>query len=280
MMFDVAMRWAARGWPVFPLVAGGKTPITRRGFHDASVDVDQLRRWWGRWPGANVGIATGAARLVVIDFDTGGADHCGDALAALASLVPPGETMPATLEVRTPSGGEHWYHLVAAGVEMPPSSAGRLARHVDVRADGGYIVAPGSATDRGAYVIERDGPVAYAPDWLIALARARPLPTSPTARPPERPAARHGIGRDYGLVALDDECDAVARATPGTRNAQLNASAFALGQLVAGGVLDERETISALLAAAARCGLDDREAVRTVASGLAAGARIPRRPTA
>jgi hypothetical protein len=83
-----ALRAAARGWPVFPLLPGLKTPLIRavhpaghpcrggcgrwgHGYRDAVTDPTVVARWWASWPEANYGIATGAAGLVVVDLDTG-----------------------------------------------------------------------------------------------------------------------------------------------------------------------------------------------------------------
>ena len=103
-----ALHAAARGWPVFPLRAGGKVPAIRaahapgspcrgecgregHGFHDATTDPDRITAWWRIWPRANYGIATGPAGLVVVDLDTGKG-------APPARVLPdqdPGEPTPA-----------------------------------------------------------------------------------------------------------------------------------------------------------------------------------------
>jgi hypothetical protein len=62
----------------------------------------------------------------------------------------------------------------------------------------------------------------------------------------------------------------------GTRNNQLNASSFALGQLIADGALDRDETAAALIAEGQRLGLGQRECERTVTSGMTAGMTQPR----
>ena len=83
-------------------------------------------------------------------------------------------------------------------------------------------------------------------------------------------------GNGYGAAALRNELDTLAGALEGTRNETLNRAAFALGQLVAGGELERAEVEAALLAAALRIGLDEREAAATLRSGLDAGALEPR----
>ena len=111
--------------------------------------------------------------------------------------------------------------------------------------------------------------------WLARLTGAdRPPRPAPPARP--RPDGDQHRELAYALAALDGEAQRVAAAPEGTRNATLNAGAFALGQLVGAGALDRGESERALLAAALAVGLGEREAERTVRSGLDAGEREPR----
>ncbi len=80
----------------------------------------------------------------------------------------------------------------------------------------------------------------------------------------------------YGLAALEREYQAVATSREGSRNTQLNASAYSLGQLVAGGELTDSSVERALLEAAMRVELDDTEAKKTFTSGFEAGKKEPR----
>jgi hypothetical protein len=75
---------------------------------------------------------------------------------------------------------------------------------------------------------------------------------------------------------LRRELEQLGRAVEGTRNASLNRSAFALGQLVASGALEVASTAEALLDAGLRLGLGERECERTIASGMSAGMEQPR----
>ena len=183
-----AMIYAAQyQWRVFPLHwtddAGmcscgnaecggpGKHPRTPKGCLDATTDADAIRAWWSRWPDANVGIATGSG-LVVIDVDprSGGDDTIVDLRRALGEL-------PDTVECLTGGGGRHVY--LATAVEIR-NSAGVLGAGVDVRGDGGYVVAPPSRHASGrAYAWESSSrpdevDVADVPKaWLDAMT-ARP----------------------------------------------------------------------------------------------------------
>lgn len=69
-MKAAALELAARRIYVFPLIANGKTPATQHGFQDATTDPKHIEEMWGLLPKSNIGIATGASGLVVIDIDT------------------------------------------------------------------------------------------------------------------------------------------------------------------------------------------------------------------
>lgn len=264
---DIAVDLVESGWHVFPCRPGAKVPLTRRGFHDAMDDVDRVRRAWQEQPRANIGVATGASRLLVIDLDTGDAGHCGDALTAFSTLAADhgrGD-LPPTREVVTPSGGEHWYYRVPEGVEPPPCSAGRLAPRVDVRCAGGYVIAPPSVLPSGAYASTTACAIATAPAWLIDLCRRRePEPlVSEAIHEPKRET-----GDDKARRRIDGACAKVALAPAGQRNVTLNWAAHALGEGVVRGGLDVFEVVSSLTLAASRSGLGEVETRRTIESGL------------
>lgn len=155
----LAAIWYAerRAWRVFPLhsirdgrctcgktecKSPGKHPRVARGCSEASSDPDVIRRWWEAWPDANVGIATGQG-LAVIDIDprSGGDDGIVDLRRMYGEL-------PETLEVLTGSGGRHIYLAVDFDADVR-NSASALAPGVDVRGEGGYVVAPPSSHASG-----------------------------------------------------------------------------------------------------------------------------------
>jgi putative DNA primase/helicase len=143
-LLDAALEYAAQGWPVFPLAPGTKVPAIPkaeggRGFHDASTDPDQIRRWWKRWPQANIGLPTGTrSGVIVIDEDP---RNGGDARAL---------NLPLTRICRTPHGGRHFYYRhPGAGILVPCDTTGKLGKGIDVRGDGGYVVLPPSVLREG-----------------------------------------------------------------------------------------------------------------------------------
>lgn len=93
---------------------------------------------------------------------------------------------------------------------------------------------------------------------------------------PRGPSGAGGSGGGYAVAALNREADAVRSAAEGTRNDTLNRAAFSLGQLVAGGELDEQTVTSVLREAARAAGLNEREILRTIGSGLSKGRLNPR----
>lgn len=285
-----ALAAAALGWHVFPCAAGGKRPALRGNWQDlATTSPDQIRDWWARAP-YNIGIACGPSGLVVIDLDLphdvdddeGAADGAlfplsgADILSGLARQH--GERYPGgTYIVDTPSGGCHLY-FAAAGDARARNSAGAVGQHIDVRADGGYVVGAGSRIGGQAYTARggrMPAPPAPLPPWLGRLVAEPPTPT-PAVAPQWVPAGDQAQGREYAMAALRAETSRVAAAVPGTRNDTLNRAAFSLGQLVTAGLLPPIPVITSLIDAAMFAGLPEEEAIRTVRSGMAGGARKPR----
>jgi len=178
-----ALTCARRGWPVFPVSgpgSGGKTPLTPHGHLDATTDAATIQRWFqAEFPGANYGIATGPAGLVVVDID---ARHDGpDSWSRLLTRI--GRTLDQTMTIGTGGGGWHIYYHAPHGVGIR-NSAGRLAPGLDVRAQGGYVVGPGSLHASGHLytVLTGDVPLAPFPPELVALLRTPPAPCPSSAR--------------------------------------------------------------------------------------------------
>jgi len=168
-----ALELTVRGWHVFPCTPGDKRPALRGNWQDlATVAPDRIRVWWTRRP-YNVGIACGPSGLAVIDLDVSRDGYTSTALEAdlltsgadaFAALCREhGEPFPPdAFSVDTPSGGRHFYFAVSDRTVR--NWAGHLGPHIDVRADGGYVIAPGSRIGRRAYRV-RDS---------ASLARRRP----------------------------------------------------------------------------------------------------------
>ncbi|QQM42742.1 bifunctional DNA primase/polymerase [Streptomyces liliifuscus] len=287
-----ALDAASRDWQVFPLIPCDKRPAVRDWEARATADRERITRCWTRAP-YNVATATGPSGLVVVDLDTPkgpddtppaewaehGVTDGADVLAVLCERH--GQPFPTdTYTVRTWSGGRHLYFAAPEG-EPLRNTAGDSARglgwKVDTRAAGGYVVAPGSIVNGHRYATVHDMPVAPLPDWLTNLLRPAPLP-------PQRPVTVPLTIRDrrgkFLNAAVNGELARVTGSGEHQHNNALYIASVALGQLVAGGELDAYEVTEKLAEAALSVGQGEREARRTIASGLRAGANRPRRVAA
>lgn len=272
-----ALDYAAVGLHVFPLEANGKRPDGRlapHGLHDATADAGQIRAWWRKTRDANVGIATGeVSGIVVLDVDG------PEGLDAWDALMTDGrEEIASSFLVTTPRGGVHVY-LAHPGRPVP-NSAGKLAPNVDVRGDGGYVVAPPSQLEDGRRWRQWTGQGCEG--WIDGTAQLAPMPewVSPLVRPESvrrTGTLRRPGGSSYANTALDAECGRVALAPVGQRNDTLNRAAFNLGTLIGAREIGQETVVERLLEAAHRAGLRDDEAEATLASGLSKGIANPRR---
>ena len=279
---SAALELVGQGWYVHPSRPGRKKPATPHAWKDATTNPAVITEWWSGYPDLNVAVATGPSQLVVVDIDVkeGGPNGIVEWCQLVAHHV---DTEPATFEVETPSGGLHLYFQAPTDSTIG-NSAGKLAPGIDVRAQGGYVVAPPSVVGGNRYTVREDRPVAVAPSWLVELL-APPAPILPrdwkdkkgrsTYRTPP-----YASGRSYAEAALEAECQAVADAPVGTRNDALNRAAFSLGQLVVAVEpdmrLDEQVVRERLYATAVLVGLEPAEVKATIQSGLSKGAEHPR----
>lgn len=268
---DVALYYASIGWPVFPLEPGKKTPLgrlARNGVKNATTDPKTIRAWWADTPTANIGIATGAGSGVdVIDFDPDGLDRLAD--------LDPG----AGPAVRTPRGA-HRYVTHALGRR---NSAGKIGAGIDVRGDGGYVVAPPSTVGGRPY------------SWLPGRGAEEPTVEWNDAkvvpiRAGEKSTEGHGrkgpaddldtppipSGDAYGESAAVAELERLYEAAEGTRNDTLFKCSCNLAELVVGRHLDKDETVEALVSAGRAIGLDDDEITGTVRSAFGRAKPRPR----
>lgn len=283
-LLNTALAVAERGWPVFPLRPGSKVPALHgesrcprtgqcadghaKPEQRATTDPHRIRTAWATAP-YNVGLATGPARLVVIDLDPPkptdppGTHSGAQILDALCQTL--GESIPPTYTVTTPSGGEHLYFTAPGGPKMR-STQDILGRHIDTRAWGGYVVAPGSTTPAGTYTITDDRPLTPLPTWLHARLTAPPRIVARPLRPAM--ADRSSRRAAYADAALRNEEQNVADAPDGHRNKALVRAARALGRLIASGDLDHTVVEGALSRGAEAAGLRPYEYRSAITSAL------------
>ena len=169
---------------MFPLVPGTKKPRTIKGHKAATTDVQTIRRWWQDCPQANVGIRTGdESGLLVVAPD----------LYKEGCVWPQWSKefgRPDTHTVRSASGGEHFYF------ELPPGKDWRCSVNddtkIDVRANGGYVVAPSSVFGGRPYELLRGGKISSLPDWLLDKL-LKPQPPEPPLNPLSPPTLEYGL---------------------------------------------------------------------------------------
>ena len=174
---DAALKLAARGFRVFPLAPGAKSPpLVAKWPALATTDQATIRAWWAATPDANPGIH--CAGLIVLDVDVRKGGEA--AIAALREQ----HDLPRTLLVRTPSGGYHLFYSLPPNHPGVPNGVAVLGAGIDVRSTNGYVVAPGATTEAGRYRIELDAPIQPAPGWLIERLGARTTRARPAAPAP------------------------------------------------------------------------------------------------
>jgi hypothetical protein len=275
-LLTAALKYAARGKRVFPCSLD-KKPLTQNGFKDATTDAATIKAWWGKHPQASIGMRTGeVSGIFVLDVDVADGKKGYESLAALEEKY---GKLPETLCIRTGSGGRHFYFKYPAGHELG-NSTGKLGPGLDTRGEGGYVIMPPSRhVSGGNYKVENLGtPLADLPAEFIPLLEKpkfeeRPAisKTHPTPRPGELPP--------YVQKAIDGELQKLATTQKGERNDALNKAAYALGQWVGGGYINEGYADSLLWKAANENGLaleDATECRKTIQSGLTAGMMEPR----
>lgn len=238
---DAALRYAARGWPVFPCRAtepGRKRPYTPNGFHDATTDIDTIRLRWSQWPDALIGVPTGAPiGAVVLDIDVKDPAANGfDSLEDLGHAI-----LPETAMSHTASGGLHVFFALPE--RELKCSAGLIGPGLDVRSTGGYIIAPspGSGYTWDPIYNFKTTPLPPTPDWLWP-----PKPSRPAITPPPKPVA--GLG-PYAEAAIESACNAIIRAPAGQQERVLNSEAFSLGTAAGAGIIPADIALRALLRA-------------------------------
>jgi Bifunctional DNA primase/polymerase, N-terminal/Primase C terminal 1 (PriCT-1) len=168
-----ALRLAEKGLAVIPCMPADKRPACRHGVREATTDPAIIAEWWGYNPRYNIGIATGAiSGVFVTDIDNKD-DVNGEAeLRKLEAVHGP---LPATVEIITGGNGRQLYYKYPGTAVR--NSVGAIAPGIDIRGDGGFVVAPPSIHPNGrryAWSIDSANALAAAPQWLIDAVTARP----------------------------------------------------------------------------------------------------------
>jgi hypothetical protein len=285
-----AAAWYAKhlGWRVFP-VGKDKRPLTQHGCNEATTDLEQIARWWHRWPSSGVALATGdASGCWVLDVDP---QHDGE--ASFLELVAKHGQLPDTVTSLTGGGGQHYLFRwpppvggqpqIVQNQQGPKRRPGRLPPGIDSRGRGGYIVLPPSVHPSGRqYAWEASGrpdevAVAEAPDWLLALVLARP--DAYTGYAADLPAERFPATPE-GQRRLAEAVESVRGAIRGHgAHAACFEAGKRAGRLIGGRCVDAATARAALAAAIAGNGLINREdAVKASEDGMRIGLGKPWQP--
>lgn len=185
-MIEFALAYAEMGWHVIPLhsviygpngpqcscrkncTSPAKHPLTPNGLKNATTRPDWIKAWWHKWPHANIGIVTGEiSNLIVIDVDNKNGGEF-----SLEKVEEENGRLPHTLEVITGSGGMHFF-FKHPGKPITNKAGTILGKGIDIRGDGGYVVAAPSVHISGNnYEWEASSEpgmieVASMPEWMV-----------------------------------------------------------------------------------------------------------------
>lgn len=168
-----ALQYAEKGWPVFP--CNGKKPYTEHGYKDATTDPDIIRKYWEKYPNANIGFAV-PENIVVLDVDIKhDQGKYGD--ETLAALIEKNEPLPATVESLTGGGGRHLFFLT----DKPVPCANGFLPALDLKSKGGFVVLPPSNHPDTGQIYEWEASsspfeneMAPLPDWLCEQMMEKP----------------------------------------------------------------------------------------------------------
>lgn len=176
-MWREAIEFCKAGYKIIPLK--GKEPFWPQWQHRAIEDpFDALEIWPG--DGYNVGIVCGGG-MFVIDLDV---KDGKDGPRALATLIARHGPLPETRTVRTQSGGLHLYFRTPDGGDVANAHGflkDDIGDGIDIKGLNGQVAAPGSVYEGRTYALERDVPIATAPNWLVELMRAPPIKSAGAA---------------------------------------------------------------------------------------------------
>lgn len=253
-----ALKLAVGGIPCFPCLPN-KRPACTHGFKDATSSPDELRALWQHSPGTLVGVPTGEpSGLFAVDVDSDRHPEANDWLERHSPY------LPDTRQHQTKSGGWHLLFQHRVGLR---NSQGKLAKGVDTRGDGGYIV--WWPSHLGEFAAHRLIPTAPVPDWIVEA-------LTPPSRPMRGPSTARSIAVDLRRAApapdrIQGIIATVASAREGERNAITFWGACRIHEMLAERELDQgtgADALEALIEAASRSGLPLFEVKRTIKSAM------------
>lgn len=147
---QAALKYASKGWHVFPCEPEGKAPLLQYGQNGATTDPEIIERWWRASPRANIGLHLAPSGLLAVDVDS----YKGEAVTA-------GE-LPPTLTQISARGGTHAVYRAEPGVKYWRGAS----QNVDVK-HRGYVLVEPSSFEGGTYRWANDAKPAPAPAWTV-----------------------------------------------------------------------------------------------------------------
>jgi len=217
-LLETALKYLSRGWSVIPLGRKKKPLLPEWTTYQSRLATEQeIRQWWGKWPDANIGIVTGSiSGLVVLDADSEKAHQYIQQRG-----------MPPTPQAST-GKGTHFY-FKHPGDRVPNKVNSEIG--LDVRADGGYVVAPPSIHPNG----KRYEWAPYLNPWDADVERMQPWMIEYCNQSNSRPKG--------GEVAEGWQTEALKGVGKGERN---HTAARLAGRYIAKGMTDD-EVVQVLL---------------------------------
>lgn len=233
-----ALHLAAQGFAVFPLKPSDKTPLIRNWPAKVTTDENVIKSWGRYFPTSNIAIACEQSSLIVLDVDP---RHGGE--ESLRELERRYGPLPETVEVITGGGGRHLYFKKPQNVRIKNGVNLAGLSGLDIRADGGYVVAPPSIHPNGQRYAWKEGhspediELAPAPQWLIDLVtgHARGAKEAANSFSKEIDCIPEGM-RNNALASV-----AGSLRKYGSDEATIKAALLAVNQVVCSPPLDEQE---------------------------------------
>lgn len=174
-MLQAAISYARSGFMIFPVPRGTKMSYKaarRNGGArwGATKEITEIERDFSRWPTANIGIPTGHVNgFWVMELDTAVHGEGVDGAAVLDRLIANHGPLPPTRQALSPSGSRHFYWVYPQWLNIRNDTGRLLGTGIDIRGDGGMVVAPPSERDDGSYVWANSESIANAPSWLLDM---------------------------------------------------------------------------------------------------------------
>jgi AAA domain/Bifunctional DNA primase/polymerase, N-terminal len=296
---QIALKWAAAGAAVFPVEitieeVGVKKKPRLKWRDQSTTDPEIIKNWWRDWPDSAPGIDLGKAGIVVLDGDRHGGP---DGVEGLERLFEEHRlTLSAIPIVVTPQNeGRHaWFKQPTDGEPLGNRDRAVKDSGINVRGNGGFVIAPGTVLADGRRYQRLDGSpstiesfiydtMPVLPPSLAELLRSKSNGHDQQATQFVNGHSFHnGREETYALATLDSLAKELGAATSGGRNITLNNCAMRIGHMIGAGWIARHVVEQRLFEAAQACGLLDEDGFysvkATIKSGIDAGEKEPHPP--